>query len=140
MLKEPLSPDSLNSSFNFSSAMSQSWAGGSMYAMSAYNNRPPAMRPLSLSNSFTSGFAHTNYWQSSASLNSSYGNSNSTNNLATLLANTSIQGLTDEHISKLLLPTQSNSNAKQSANEPKNDANELTQTFRHVLPIISEFN
>lgn len=101
---------SLNSSFNTSqtSTLSQSWGGmasplSSSYVFPNCESRTQRMyRPLSMANSYNAGVSGPQVWQN---------NSNQTNSLADILAKTSIQGLTDEHISRLFSPINSNSNS-----------------------------
>lgn len=63
------------------------------------------LRPLSLARSYNEGVTGAHQLAQS---DSQYGYnqlSNSTNSLTNILANASIQGLTDEHIAKLLSPS-----------------------------------
>jgi hypothetical protein len=137
MLREPLSPDSgLNSSLNASMSLSQSWGCESTPSLSSscvlpsFNRKPKMMRPLSLASSYnggvSGGLSSGQFWQ----------NSHQANSLANILANTSIQGLTNEHIAKLLSPVDINSNIKLNSNDP----NEIDESFTQVLSMISELN
>ncbi len=146
MLREPLSPDSaLNSSLNASnsSALSQSWGCdrtpslSSSCVLPSFNRRPKMMRPLSLASSYnggvSGGLSSGQFWQNSHQVQNNY---NQANSLANILANTSIQGLTNEHIAKLLSPVDMNSNFKLNSTDP----NEIDESFTQVLSMISELN
>ncbi|CAG2169292.1 unnamed protein product, partial [Oppiella nova] len=124
---------SLNSSFNgsFSSSLSQSWGGVSSPLSSSCISHnfttevPKMVRPLSMASSYNAGVSggvsSAQYWQSERQVHSNYNHANS---LANILANTSIQGLTNQHISKLLAPipnsTQSNANQFNQINDNSN--------------------
>ncbi|CAG2107465.1 unnamed protein product [Medioppia subpectinata] len=118
---------SLNSSFNgsISSALSQSWGGMSSPLSSSCVSRnfntetPKMMRPLSMASSYNAGPSGGQFWQNDRQNGHNIHNTyDHTNSLANILANTSIQGLTNQHISKLLAPI---------PNSP--DAQAFTQTI-----------
>ncbi len=95
------------------------------------------MRPLSLASSYnggvSGGLSSGQFWQNSHQVQNNY---NQANSLANILANTSIQGLTNEHIAKLLSPVDMNSNFKLNSTDP----NEIDESFTQVLSMISELN
>lgn len=116
---------SFNSSFNASqtSTFSQSWGGtGSPLSCSSHsmttNATPQKMlRPLSMAKSYNVGMTGpitANAWDKTQT---------QTNSLANILANTSIQGMTSEHISKLLSPV--------DPIDPNPNAQTLRQTECH---------
>ncbi|XP_054166084.1 zinc finger protein ZIC 4-like [Oppia nitens] len=121
---------SLNSSFNNSitNSLSQSWGGmssqlsSSLVTQNFNTSAPKMMRPLSMASSYN-GKASGGVWHNNRQMHNSFTH---TNSLANILANTSIQGLTNQHISKLLSPiNNANNNHLNEFNDIKNNSNNM---------------